>query len=113
MVDWGLARAFQRTTEFRKAGDTLLVPRERIPSETCGFTLGYVSPEQFAGRDDIGPASDIYSLGATLYQILTNQTPLRGSERDFADRLTCGVEHSDHSGRVYGTVTGRSGFTKL
>jgi eukaryotic-like serine/threonine-protein kinase len=90
VVDWGLARTFQRTTEFRKAGDPQLIPREHIPPELRGFTLGYVSPEQFAGRDDIGPASDIYSLGATLYQILTNRTPLRGSELDYGDRLAYG-----------------------
>ena len=38
-----------------------------------------MSPEQAPGRlDELGPASDVYSLGATLYAILTGQPPVTG-----------------------------------
>ena len=45
-----------------------------------GHTVGtpaFMSPEQAAGRmDSLGPASDVYSLSATLYVLLTDQRPL-------------------------------------
>ena len=41
-------------------------------------TPGYASPEQVQGEiDRLGPASDIYALGAILYQVLTGQPPVR------------------------------------
>ena len=48
---------------------------ETLPGSAIG-TPGYMSPEQAAGRLDLlGPASDVYSLGATLYALLTGQAP--------------------------------------
>ena len=39
----------------------------------------YISPEQAAGRHKaVGPRSDVYSLGATLYEVLTGAAPYRG-----------------------------------
>jgi tetratricopeptide (TPR) repeat protein/tRNA A-37 threonylcarbamoyl transferase component Bud32 len=49
-----------------------------LDGETVG-TPAFMSPEQAAGRlDSLGPGSDVYSLGATLYVLLTDTRPYSG-----------------------------------
>jgi serine/threonine protein kinase/tetratricopeptide (TPR) repeat protein len=83
VVDWGLARTFERSAPERADGEETLTPAAGTPEQTqlgqAQGTPAYMSPEQAAGRwDVIGPATDIYSLGATLYALLTGQPPFRG-----------------------------------
>lgn len=78
VVDWGLAKAVGINDPSPDASaEGPLQPAsgsgtaETMPGSAIG-TPQFMSPEQAAGQlDKIGPASDVYSLGATLYCILT------------------------------------------
>jgi serine/threonine protein kinase len=83
VVDWGLAKMVGRDDPTpQPAAEATLRPTSRSgSSETqAGIAIGtpaYMSPEQSEGRlAQIGPASDIYSLGGTLYTIVTGRPPL-------------------------------------
>jgi WD40 repeat protein/tRNA A-37 threonylcarbamoyl transferase component Bud32 len=88
VVDWGLAKAVGRESAG-STGDGLDEPslRPRLVEGAAtqqGAALGtpaYMSPEQAGGQvDRLGPASDVYSLGATLYTLLTGRAPVEGGE---------------------------------
>jgi eukaryotic-like serine/threonine-protein kinase len=88
VVDWGLARPVGRTEVERSLGEETTLAPSAGSGEDSATQLGqavgtpaYMSPEQAAGRwDVIGPPSDIYSLGATLYVLLTNTLPFRETD---------------------------------
>ncbi len=82
VVDWGLAKIVGRDdlTAAPTTDRTLRPASQSESSETVvGTAIGtpaYMSPEQAGGlRSLIGPASDIYSLGATLYTLLAGKPP--------------------------------------
>jgi eukaryotic-like serine/threonine-protein kinase len=84
VVDWGIAK---RLGEADLTADTTPIGSSQLHENGLtleGTSLGtpqYMSPEQAQGRvDKIGPASDIYSLGATLYCLLTGRTPFEGRD---------------------------------
>ncbi|GAA5163986.1 serine/threonine-protein kinase [Viridibacterium curvum] len=45
------------------------------------YTPGFAPPEQFNDRENLGPWSDIYSVGASMYACLAGSAPVRSDER--------------------------------
>ncbi len=86
VVDWGLAKAINSANGSADALEQgpLLESVGTGPAETSpGLALGtpsFMSPEQASGaQEKIGPASDIYSLGATLYCLLAGRAAFQGA----------------------------------
>jgi serine/threonine protein kinase len=82
VMDWGLAKRYQGESIEGGTDEEPPAPSPSTDAMTAvGTVLGtpqYMSPEQASGRL-VGPASDLYSLGAILYSILTGKSPYRES----------------------------------
>jgi eukaryotic-like serine/threonine-protein kinase len=95
VLDWGLARRQGlEDPNARDAGNLLDSCSESdAPQTAYGKALGtpnYMPPEQAEGRlEDVDERSDVYSLGAVLYEILTGRPPYTGeSVRDIIQQVT-------------------------
>jgi serine/threonine protein kinase len=65
VTDFGLAK-FDEDSSQTQSGQVLGTP-------------SYMAPEQAEGRADVGPAADVWALGAILYDLLTGRPPFAGS----------------------------------
>jgi predicted Ser/Thr protein kinase len=66
IVDFGLAKQLQSGAAQTRTGEILGTP-------------AYMAPEQAAGKKDVGPAVDVYALGAILYELLTGRPPFQAA----------------------------------
>jgi serine/threonine-protein kinase len=96
VVDWGLAKPLGKSDPASDTGERTLIPPaaagggETLPGSALG-TPAYMSPEQAAGElDRLEPRSDVYSLGATLYCLLTGKAPFAGDRFEVAGKVQRG-----------------------
>jgi serine/threonine-protein kinase len=66
LVDLGIAKRVDEDQSLTQTGQAVGTPH-------------YISPEQIRGSRDVDARADVYSLGATLYHLVTGHTPFRGS----------------------------------
>lgn len=66
ITDFGLARSMDDDSLLTQTGEILGTP-------------SYMSPEQAKGESELGPRTDVYSLGATFYELLTGRAPFRAA----------------------------------
>jgi Tfp pilus assembly protein PilF len=66
VTDFGLARRVEGDSGLTQTGAVMGTP-------------SYMPPEQAQGRKDLGPATDVYALGAILYECLTGRPPFKAS----------------------------------
>jgi tetratricopeptide (TPR) repeat protein/tRNA A-37 threonylcarbamoyl transferase component Bud32 len=100
VVDWGLAKILSAlpAADVNPPSDDVTLPlsfgsdRVETVSGAAVGTPAYMSPEQADGKlDQLGPATDVYGLGATLYCLLTGQSTVQGQDKnDALDRARRG-----------------------
>ena len=82
VCDWGLARVINAEEDFNGTDSTELdgdILNDMTLSGTMKGTPGFMAPEQTQAYGEKTPQTDIYSLGALLYMLLTFKLPVEGS----------------------------------
>jgi eukaryotic-like serine/threonine-protein kinase len=90
VTDFGLARPLDDESSLTLTGQILGTP-------------GYIAPEQAKGGGAVGPAADVYGLGAVLFHLLTGRAPFVGAST--AETLTQVLQQEPLSPRLLNPAT--------
>jgi CRP-like cAMP-binding protein len=79
LMDWGVALVRPQTARGRAATDAPVVAWQPDDADTVVGTTAYMAPEQALGETQrVSARSDVFSIGAVLYEVLTGATPYEG-----------------------------------
>ncbi len=92
LVDWGLALPVGRQGVFKQSSERTLSlgSGTNESSNTGAGTPAYMSPEQATLGAELDQRSDIYSLGATLYKLISGKSAFEGPASDVRLRVIRG-----------------------
>ena len=84
VLDWGLAKVWQPDAAPVERGGASARPADPALSDHGDLqgTVSYMSPEQIKQDPAIDHRTDIYSLGAVLYEVLAGRPPVAGDTFD-------------------------------
>ena len=106
VIDWGCATQVSRDARFKIQGEkTLQLKGLNDSTSSGGMTLRYASPEQLHGDKSVGPESDIYSLGAILYRLLSGHSPFENIPNEEVRGLSL-------AGKLEAVEAGKAGIPK-
>ena len=83
LLDWGLAKVWSEDGKALAEDNELaaaMTDQSMTGHGKLQGTVCYMSPEQIHRDPDISSQTDIYSLGAVLYEVLSGQTPFTGDK---------------------------------
>jgi len=89
--------------DFGAARQTLTEEGTKLPPM---YTPGFASPEHHRGRENLGPWSDVYSVGASMYACLATAAPQPAIQRLEKDKLVSARRafHGKYSGELLDTI---------
>lgn len=94
LIDFGLANRFLTNEDGAVQPDApSLIWQKDTPTPLMAGTNGYAALEQNLPGKKLGPATDIYGLGATLYHGMTGKVPVGAKDRDEHELAEASVEN--------------------